>query len=281
MYGNGVKSIAIGTFDGMHRAHMELISMVDEVVVIEHGRGSLTPGFRRSDFSPKPCAYRVLERIKEMSPTAFIASLVEDYPKLEKIVVGYDFRFGKDREGTPETISALFGGEVVVVDEISVNGVAVHSGTIRRLLSAGDIESANSLLGRRYRIVADVVEGQGLGRKELVPTINLDVKEYMLPAEGVYATMSLVDGEWYRSVSFFGHRRSTDGSYAVETHLIDIDMARRPREVSVEFISRIRENRRFDKLSDLRMRIYEDIEKALSILSDSGCDEEKSKEGRC
>jgi FAD synthase len=58
-------------------------------------------------------------------------------------------------------------------------------------------------------------------------------------------------------------------------------MARRPREVSVEFISRIRENRRFDKLSDLRMRIYEDIEKALSILSDSGCDEEKSKEGRC
>ena len=78
--------------------------------------------------------------------------LLNAYPKLKKIVVGYDFRFGKNRKGTPDTIKKLFSGEVVVVDEITLGGISIHSREIANMLSKGDIEQANRLLGREYLI---------------------------------------------------------------------------------------------------------------------------------
>jgi riboflavin kinase/FMN adenylyltransferase len=271
MIENSVKSVAIGSFDGIHTAHRELISMADEVVVIERGRGRLTPGYKRSWYCDKPCAFYIFDTIKELTPYQFVQKLKRNYPSLSKIVIGYDFRFGRGAEGTPETIKALFEGEVVVVSEITVGGIPVHSRTIADMLSRGDIAGASMLLGRNYRIDGKHIRGQGLGREFLVPTINIEVEDYLLPAEGVYATLSTLEGISYPSVTFIGKRKTTDGSFAVETHLLDMEKESPCRSpIFIDFISHIRENRKFDSLHALKKEIFSDMKRAKEILEDGG-----------
>jgi riboflavin kinase/FMN adenylyltransferase len=251
----------------MHAAHRELIALADAVAVIERfAPERLTPGYKRSRYCDRPMAFYLFERIRHLDAEAFVALLREDFPRLEKIVVGYDFRFGRERGGTPETLERLFDGEVVVVSEVTVGGISVHSRTIREYLKAGDIATANRLLGRRYAIEGEAVPGQGLGRREFVPTINLAVEGYQLPAEGVYAGYTLLEGERFPSVIFLGHRESTDGSFAVETHLLDESVGERPGELTLEFDAFIRPNRRFGEFSALRRQIREDIGTARRML---------------
>jgi len=264
---NSIRSIAIGSFDGMHVAHRELIALVDAVVVIERQASErLTPGYKRSWYCDKPMAFYLLETIRHLSAEGFLAKLKEDFPRLEKIVVGYDFRFGRERLGTPETLEKLFDGEVVVVSEVTVKGVSVHSGTIREYLRQGDLEMANRLLGRAYRIDGEAIRGQGLGEKEFVPTINLAVEDYQFPAEGVYAGYTHMGGECYPSVIFLGHRESTDGSFAVETHLLGVENVKAVPRIFLEFSRFLRANRRFESFERLREQIFQDIKKAESFL---------------
>jgi riboflavin kinase/FMN adenylyltransferase len=266
---NDIRAIAIGSFDGMHIAHRELIALADEVVVIERQRDypSLTPGYKRSWYCDKPMAFYRFEIIRHLGAEAFVTRLRESYPHLEKIVVGYDFRFGKGRQGDPEILQQLFDGEVVVISEVTRDGISVHAQTIRRLLASGELERASHLLGRRYRIDGEPVRGQGLGRKEFVPTINLSVEEYQLPAEGVYAGYTLLAGEPHPSVIFLGHRESVDGSFAIETHLLGEAVERVPSRVFLEFAAFLRPNRRFGSFGELRKQIVSDIDRAREVLT--------------
>ena len=262
-YDNPIRSLAIGSFDGMHVAHRELTALADAVAVIERfAPVRLTPGYKRSWYCDRPMAFYLFERVRDMSAAAFVARLREDYPRLERIVVGYDFRFGRDREGTPRTLERLFDGEVIVVSEVTVEGISVHSRTIREYLGAGDIVMANRLLGRPYAVDGEPVPGQGLGRREFVPTVNLAVEGYQLPAEGVYAGYTILEGIRRPSVIFLGHRVSTDGSYAVETHLLDGEPGVLPSRIFLEFHRFIRPNRRFGSFDALREQILRDIETA-------------------
>jgi len=104
-----------------------------------------------------------------------------------------------------------------------------------------------------------VIAGQGLGKKELVPTLNLHVDNYQLPLEGVYATRTKIAKEWFNSVSFLGHRVTTDGSYAVETHVIDKDIGEVNGRVVIEFVAFVRGNQKFDSLDGLKKQIQDDI----------------------
>ncbi len=262
MIKNPVKSIAIGSFDGIHTAHQRLIDQAEGVVVIERGNGYLTPGYKRSKFTDRPLFFYIFDMIKELSAAGFIARLREDFPALEKLVVGYDFHFGKGREGDAEHLRKLFDGEVVIVDEVMIDGISVHSRVIRQYLQAGKIDTANKLLGRRYSIDGVIIAGQGLGSKELVPTLNLKVLNYQLPREGVYATRTKIDNIWMPSVSFIGHRVTTDGSFAVESHIIDQDIGMMQGDVEIEFVKHLRENKRFDSLQMLKIQIRSDIENA-------------------
>ena len=258
-YTNTITSIAIGSFDGIHIAHQTLISQADGVVVIERHAGYLTPGFKRSWYTDKPLFLYLFDTVRGLSAAAFVARLEADFPALERIVVGYDFGFGQGREGDADHLRALFRGEVVIVPEVRLNGVSVHSRVIREQLVAGEIEAANALLGRAYRIDGDVMVGQGLGARELVPTLNLHVRDYQLPQEGVYVTRTRIGQTWYPSVSFLGHRVSTDGMFAVETHVLDHDMGVVTGRVCVEFLTPIRENQTFDSLEALKRQIIDDI----------------------
>ena len=174
---NNIKSIAIGSFDGIHIAHQTLIDKADALVIIERNGGYLTPGYKRSQFTDKICCFYHFNMIKTLTPEAFIHKLQVDFPSLETIVVGYDFHFGKNKTGNAERLNALFDGEVVIVEEVSFEGIPVHSRTIKTYLREGKIGMANKLLGRTHTIEGEVITGQGLGKKELVQELMSHVKE--------------------------------------------------------------------------------------------------------
>ena len=258
-YNNQITSIAIGSFDGIHIAHKTLIDKADALVIIERNGGYLTPGYKRANFTEKVCCFYHFDVIKGLTPEKFIEKIQTDFPKLKTIVVGYDFGFGKNKAGNAQTLQALFEGKVEVVQEVSIEGVSVHSRTIKEYLREGNIAMANMLLGRTYSIEGVVVSGQGLGKKELVPTLNLNVEEYQLPLDGVYATRTKVKGVWLSSVSFLGHRVTTDGSFAVETHLLDRDIGEVRGKTEIEFVDFIRPNQKFESLEALKKQIEDDI----------------------
>jgi len=265
-YSNPIKSIAIGSFDGMHLAHQALIARAEAVAVIERGGGYLTPGYKRTMFTDRPCYFYLFEKIRDLTPEDFVALLREDFPSLEKIVVGYDFAFGRGKAADASMLRRLFEGEVEIVDEVKIEGISVHSRTIKAFLKEGNIAKANLLLGRSYRIEGSVIRGQGLGATSLVPTLNLKVASYQLPAEGVYVTRTYIGGECYDSVSFIGHRVSTDGSFAVETHLIDEEIETPRGSVGISFVERLRPNQKFDSLDALKAQIQKDIANAKKSL---------------
>jgi len=265
-YKNKIKSIAIGSFDGIHLGHRALIDQVEAVVIVERNGGYLTPGYKRSFYLKQPCFFYHFEQIKSLSAKAFVARLQEDFPKLEKIVVGYDFGFGYKKEGNTELLQTLFEGEVVVVKEVKSDNISVHSRTIKAEIAKGNIVLVNQLLSRPYAIEGSVVSGQGLGKKKLVATLNLNVYDYDLPKDGVYATRTKINGIWLDSVSFIGFRVTTDDSFAIETHVIGQDIGVVKGKVWLEFKAFIRENQKFDGLDALKTQIDLDIIQAKNNL---------------
>lgn len=265
MYKNSIKSIAIGSFDGIHLGHRVLIDQVEALVIIERNSGYLTPGYRRSFCVERSCFFYHFDNIKSLTAKEFVAKLKEDFPKLESIVVGYDFGFGYKKEGNTTRLKELFDGKVTVVSEVKSGDISVHSRTIKSHIAQGNIKLVKQLLDRPYRISGKIISGQGLGKKELVPTLNLNVYDYDLPKDGVYATRTKVGEEWLESVSFLGLRVTTDGSYAIETHIINRDIGTFLGNTSIEFIDFIRDNKKFDDLEALREQIFRDIEVAWSV----------------
>lgn len=120
---------------------------------------------------------------------------------------------------------------------------------------------ANTLLGYPYRLKGLVIKGQGLGNKEFVPTINLDVEEFLIPKEGIYITKTYLHTVAYPSVSFIGHRMSTDGKFAIETHLLSWEnFTEIPKNIEIEFYERLRENKKFENFASLKKQIFIDIQ---------------------
>ncbi len=263
-------SIAIGGFDGMHIGHQALFCELDEngtIVVIETGYANLTPNGYREHYTNHKIEYFELDDIRHLDGAGFIQLLQEKFPKLQKIVVGYDFHFGKNRQYSFNDLKELFDGEVVVVDEVKHNNDSVHSHKIRAKLQIGDIKGANAFLGHNYTIAGKKVDGQGIGSRELVATINLTVEDFLLPKEGVYATLTRIDNEehFHPSVSFVGHRVSTDGSFAVETHILDGEVVCE-QEAEISFVDFIRNNEKFDSIEKLKEAIKKDIAQANRVL---------------
>ena len=262
---NTITSIAIGGFDGMHSAHQELFKNLDEngaILSIESGYANLTPKRYRQEYSIYPLYYYVLENIRHLEGDEFIKLIKEEFPNLKKIVVGFDFCFGKNRKYCIEKLKDLFNGEVLVIDEIKIDEIPVHSRIIRQYLKDGNIKMANKLLGKEYKLYGQQIKGQGLGTKSFVPTINLKVDEFLLPQEGVYITKTILDNKEYKSITFLGHRVTTDGSYAVETHILDENITNDNYTTQVKFYEKIRDNKKFDSFEDLKKQIFDDIELA-------------------
>lgn len=253
-----IYSLAIGRFDGLHLGHGAIFAHLGErsaVLVIENHHANLTPN--RAKFAKIPLFFYEFKEIRALCVGDFIAKLRADFTNLKQIVVGADFRFGRDRSGGVDELRASFGGEVCVVDEYKISGVAVHSAKIREFLSAGEIEKASKFLGRNYEICGQIVRGAGLGKRELFATINADINGYFLPKNGVYATFvrilgisvftparknfddksgenldkfSQISGDnfgWFWGATFIGNRLSVDEKFAIETHVLADESGRK------------------------------------------------------
>lgn len=261
--GKDYTSLAIGKFDGIHLGHQVLLSKLSDnaatIIIDTQSTTFLTSISDRMHALPNPYVFS-LETIQHLEGRDFITMLTQSLPMLNRIVVGYDFRFGYGRKYGAYDIQKMFEKEVVIVPKVCYEGNPLHSSVIRDLLQCGQIAEANAMLNRRYRIIGSVVVGQGLGRKELFPTINVEVFGYVVPADGVYVTY--VNGQ--KAVSFLGHRLSTDGVYAIESHIIQGEALPLESSITIEFCQRIRANKHFASLKDLKAQIQHDIDYACS-----------------
>ena len=221
---DNVHAVAIGNFDGMHLGHQKLFERLGEqgaiIVILAGGGTKLTPFASRQAFTNKKIFYCDLRAIKSLNGGEFIALLRQNFINLQKIVVGEDFRFGRDRAWDVEFLRREFSGQTCVLGEFCLSGGGVHSSRIKELLSRGRCEEAAELLGRDYEICGRIVRGQGRGAREFVATLNLDASGYFMPKSGVYATLARAGSKEFASVSFLGHRLSTDRAFALETHIL-------------------------------------------------------------
>ncbi len=256
-------AIAIGGFDGMHIGHQHLFAELGErgtIVVIETGYANLTPRKERENFSHYPIMYIELDEIRHLDGNEFIELLKIRFPELNKIIVGYDFHFGKNRKYSSDDLKTMFDGEVKIIEEVTHREDSVHSHKIRAKLQIGDIKGANAFLGHNYTIRGKHITGQGIGKKELVATINIETSGFLTPKEGVYATLTRLDKEeHYRpSVSFVGHRVTTDGSFAIESHILGGEVLCE-KKAAISFVAFIRNNEKFDSIKELKAAIKKDI----------------------
>ena len=246
--------LAIGGFDGMHYAHQKLFSKSDEILVIEKN-STITPLTTRCEYTALNCNFYNLDKIKHLTHLEFIEKLKKEFNPKE-IIIGYDFRFGKNRIGSPETLKKHF--KVTIIDEIKIDNIGVHSKTIRKFIKNAEIKKANQFLNHTYKIKASQIKGQGIGKEKLLPTINLKpIYNYTIPKNGVYLTLL----NKKPSLTFIGNR-STDNNFSIETHLLDKEI--KNDIYDLEFLQFLRENQKFNSLESLKKAIIIDKQKAIN-----------------
>lgn len=255
-----VLSIAIGGFDGIHLAHKKIINTLgtNGAILIIRKYPAILTNNNRGEFTDAKIVKLEFEDIKNMDCVEFHQLLTYLFPSLQSITVGYDFCYGKNRSCNLDTLKKS-NYKVNIIPAIKHNGEAIHSFKIKKLLQEGNIKKANILLGHIYEINGTVINGQGLGSKELLATINLDVNDFLLPKNGVYITQTLVDNILYKSVTFIGLRESTDGNFAVETHIINQNIEIKDKKVTIYFCDFIRINKKFESLGKLKEQIEQDV----------------------
>ena len=209
----------------------------------------------------------------QQSYTDFVKKILIDKLKIKGLVVGYDHRFGKDRAGNFENLQELankygfFLEKEVVFEEDDVN---VSSTKIRNALTVGDITTVNRFFGYLYSITGKVVYGHHLGHKIGFPTANIQVSDErkLLPAIGVYAVKVIIGQEIFNGMLNIGIRPtvSNDGQVSCEVYIFDFSQNLYGKTITINFINRIRGERKFNDIEELRAQLQKDQEKILKLL---------------
>jgi riboflavin kinase/FMN adenylyltransferase len=285
--------LTLGVFDGLHLGHRAIVQTVVErasligatptlITFDPHPRQALKPETAPpllQTFHQKMEGLRllgieqvvVLEFNRELAATFaedFVQRYIVDALQAREVYLGKGFAFGHERRGNIEMlkwISRQFGFYAAEVPEVQLRGRRISSTMIRMLLKAGRVNLARRMLGRPYGIEGLVTQGRGIGRKFLFPTANLELQNRVLPADGVYVTLALVDGVWRRSVTNIGKRPTlgADAESKVEAHLIDFDGDLYGRTIRVRILHRLRGEKKFSGLDELRAQIMRDRERAI------------------
>ena len=280
-------AISLGKFDGIHRGHELLL----EHLAAQKERGLAgviftfdipprqnverteakvltTSREKRDMFEQMGIDYLVecpfTKEIMCMEPEAFINKMVRQL-HVKCIVVGEDFRFGHNRQGDYlllQKCADRYGYEVIVVEKIKEDGREISSTFVREEITNGNIEKANGLLGYRYFVSGEVKHGNRIGRRIGIPTVNqLPPNEKLLPPNGVYVTEILIHDRRYRGITNVGCKPTVQGTHpiGVETHLLDFHQDIYDEFVTVEFLSRVREERKFSSIEALKEQMQADI----------------------
>ena len=277
-------AVALGNFDGVHRGHRQLLTAVREEAarlgcasavwtftsLAKEGAipALTTPEEKLRVIADAGVDYAVLEdfeAVRHLTPTAFAEGYLADRLGCAAAVCGFNFRFGKDGAGDAAVLTACLarrGIPVSVVDPVADAGGIVSSTRIRSAVTAGDMETAASLLGRPFSIRFPVVHGHRLGHTIGVPTINQEFPEgHIRPGRGIYACVCTVDGRSWAAVANVGARPTVSNSGRVncETHILDYDGDLYGKAVRVSFLHRLRDEQRFSDVDALQERIRQDI----------------------
>ncbi len=290
----GPSALTIGNFDGVHVGHRRILRRVREIAEEHDWKASVLT------FDPHPAKVVAPDRAPRLMTTpeqraalmrgegieqVLILPFYVEVAKLtaeefvdrilvralgaRAVVVGENFRFGNKKAGDTKLLKTLgqrLGFVTEIVSAVSCRGMRVSSSALREIVEAGEVARAGRLLLRPYALEGEVVTGRGVGSKKTVPTLNLGTREEILPKVGVYVTRTrdLDDGRRWDSVTNVGHRPTFegDGKLSIETFLLDPLEGETPRSIRVEFLRRLRDERKFENPEALKAQILNDVTRA-------------------
>ncbi|MCX6221117.1 MAG: bifunctional riboflavin kinase/FAD synthetase [Bacteroidia bacterium] len=293
--------VTIGTFDGVHLGHREVIAELKRIahdtggesVVLTffpHPRMVVTPNedtIRLLTTQEEKCIlleelrldhlviYPFTREFASLSYSEFVKKILVDQMHICKLVTGYDHKFGHDRQGDFQALKILgdfHGFEVEQLDPLLVENVAVSSTKIRQALETGDIQKASHYLGYPYLLKGKVIEGRRLGREIGFPTANIlpDDQHKLIPTDGVYAVLVNVGGAQYKGMLNVGTRPTVNTNVdhrSIEVHILDFSADIYQCDISVSFVERIRNEVKFGSLNHLKEQLVLDKTRTLSIFA--------------
>ena len=291
-------AITIGTFDGVHIGHRKILeSLINSakqanlrstvLTFYPHPRMVLQKDSDIKLLNTLEEKQQILEELgldylivhpftkafSRLSATEFVRDILVNELKTKKIVIGYDHRFGRNRNANINDLIAFGSTLDFEVEEIPaqlIDDVSVSSTKIRKALEAGDVKTANSYLGYSYMLSGTVKKGKGLGKQLEFPTANLHIDEpyKLIPRNGVYVVKASWDGKKLYGMMNIGFNPTVDGKKkSMEIHFFDFNEDLYNRKIRVEMIDRIRDEVKFDSLEDLKEQLRKDKETSLSLIA--------------
>ena len=291
--------VTIGTFDGVHKGHKEIVGRLNSTAKKEglesvlltfypHPRHVLFPDDQKlkliNTIEEKIEALREtglqhfiiqefdvdFSRIKSVN---FIRDLLVNKLNMKRMVVGYDHHFGKNREGTFEnllSLSELYDFKLDKIAPQNIGDITISSTKIRNAIIDGDIEKANSYLSCNFSLSGVVEKGNGIGSSINFPTANIKVenKWKILPKDGAYAVKVFVENQQYFGMLNIGNRPTiAEDKHVVEVHIFDFNSTIYNLDIQVEFIKRIRSEKKFNSLEELQSQLEIDKSKSKTVFN--------------
>ena len=292
-------AVTLGKFDGVHRGHQKLIWRVEELAwqkewkaaaytfitapgMLRAGRPAklLMTNDERREFLRETGLDLVMatpfnEELRNMEAEAFVTEILAESLQAKAVIVGPDFRFGKDRKGDPDFLIKMgpgLGFDVEILPKEQEQGVDISSTLIRREILAGHMEQAKVLLGYPYYVTGEIVHGKHLGHSLGFPTINqVPDEEKLLPPKGVYASRACVAGQCIYGMSNIGYKPTVKGdALGIETHLFGFSGDLYGMDAKIQLLSFLRPEQKFDSVEELRSQLERDRQSVLDRIGKSG-----------
>jgi len=289
-YKNTRASVAtIGTFDGVHIGHKAILKRLVETAAKDDLDAVLLTFFphprmvlqKDSDIklintlSEKKVLLEQLgldhlvvhpftKEFSRMTAMDFVREILIERLKIKKIIIGYDHRFGRNRNANIENLREFgeaYGFEVEEISAQELDDIAVSSTKVRKALNAGDIEAANSFLGYSFRLSGVIVKGKGIGRTWNYPTANLHIEELykLIPKNGVYVEKATIKGSRFNGITSIGTNPTVGGTKTtIETYFLDFDQDIYDETIQLEFLTHIRDEETFESVELLKEAIKKD-----------------------
>ena len=293
--------VTIGTFDGVHQGHRQIIANLKELARQTGGETVILTFFPhpRMIINPEAQDLKLITTIQEraalleelgvdhliitpfsrdfsnQSAEAYIRDVLVNKIGTRKIIIGYDHRFGKDRKGgltDLQNAAPTYGFEVIEIPEQDINHVAVSSTRIREALLKADIEQANTFLGYPFFITGKVIRGNQIGRQIGYPTANLLVEEgyKIIPGDGIFAATVQVNGETFQGMAYIGHRPTINGmTRNIEVNIFDFNRDIYNETMQMNFMNFVRSDVKFSSLEGLKNQLAQDRLDVLNLLRSS------------
>ena len=290
--------ITIGTFDGVHIGHQEIIKKLVKNakningtsiiltffphprIVLQKGNGIqlLTTLEEKISLLEKTgLDYLVIEPFTKgfsrLTALDFVRDVLVQQLHLKKLIIGYDHHFGRNREGNFEQLKeygTVYDFEVEEIPSQDIEKIAVSSTKIRKALQEGNIKKANAYLGYAFMLSGTIVHGKGLGKQWNYPTINIHIKEdyKLIPKSGVYVVKTMINNTPLFGIMNIGYRPTIDGKYqTIEVHLLDFNADLYGKEIQVQLLYRLRDEQKFASIEQLVSQIRTDEKKARELIS--------------